>query len=170
MAAEAPAPLPGAARPVVIDTNIVLDLLVFADAAVQPLRPLLASGALRWIAAPAMRVELERVLGYAQIAPRLAYYGLGAPQVLQAFDAQSRAVAAAPRASAVCKDPDDQQFIDLAVQHSALLLSKDRAVLSLRKRLLALGVQAVPAIGPMADFSGPGMGRSSHRVSDGQWA
>ena len=148
MAAETQASPLGAARPVVIDTNIVLDLLVFADAAVQPLKPLLASGALRWIAAPAMRVELERVLGYPQIVPRLAYYGLSAPQVLQAFDAQSSTVDAAPRASAVCKDPDDQQFIDLAVRHGALLLSKDRAVLSLRKRLLALGVLATPAVAP----------------------
>jgi putative PIN family toxin of toxin-antitoxin system len=145
-AAECCAP----ARPVVIDTNIVLDLLVFADAAAQPLKPLLASGALRWIAAPAMRSELERVLGYAQIVPRLAYYGLSVPQVLQAFDAQARTVAPAPRASAVCKDADDQQFIDLAVQHSAILLSKDRAVLSMRKRLLALGAHAAPAIGALA--------------------
>ena len=142
------APEPGTARPVVIDTNIVLDLLVFTDTAVQPLRPLLASGALRWIAAPAMRVELERVLGYPQIAPRLTYYGLTVLQVLEAFDAQSRTVDSAPRASAVCKDPDDQQFIDLAVHHGAILLSKDRAVLSLRKRLLALGVHAAPALEP----------------------
>lgn len=150
MAAEALAPAAGTVRPVVIDTNIVLDLLVFADAAAEPLKPLLASGALRWIAAPAMRVELERVLGYPQIAPRLAYYGLTVPQVLQAFDAQSRTVDAAPRASAVCKDPDDQQFIDLAVHHGAILLSKDRAVLSLRKRLLALGALAAPEIGALS--------------------
>lgn len=146
MAPESPAQQ-AAPRPVVIDTNIVLDLLVFADPAVQALRSLLASGALRWIATAAMRVELERVLGYAQIAPRLAYYGLNATQVLQAFDAQTRTVDAAPRAGAVCKDPDDQAFIDLAVQHGAILLSKDRAVLSLRKRLLALGAQVAPAIG-----------------------
>lgn len=139
-----------APRPVVIDTNIVLDLLVFADSAVHALKPLLASGALRWIATAAMRVELERVLGYAQIVPRLAYYGLDAPQVLQAFDAQTCTVVAAQRAPAVCKDPDDQPFIDLAVQHGAILLSKDRAVLSLRKRLLALGVHAAPAIGALA--------------------
>jgi hypothetical protein len=76
----APEPAEGAARALVLDTNIVLDLLVFADPAVRPLPPLLASGALRWIAAPAMRVELERVLGYPQIAPRLDYYGLSAAQ------------------------------------------------------------------------------------------
>ncbi|MCO5110248.1 MAG: putative toxin-antitoxin system toxin component, PIN family [Burkholderiaceae bacterium] len=138
------------ARPVVIDTNIVLDLLVFADEAVAPLKPQLASGALQWIAAPAMRVELERVLGYPQIAPRLAYYGLSAAQVLQAFDVQTRTVDPAPRASAICKDPDDQQFIDLAVQHGAILLSKDRAVLNLRKRLQALGVELGQTMGALA--------------------
>ena len=145
----APKPAEGAARALVLDTNIVLDLLVFADPAVRPLPPLLASGALRWIAAPAMRVELERVLGYPQIAPRLDYYGLSAAQVLQAFDAQTHTVAPAPRASAVCKDPDDQQFIDLAVQHGAILLSKDQAVLRLRKRLMALGVEAMPSLQTM---------------------
>src|SRR5574343_1326317 len=137
----APEPGVAAARALVLDTNIVLDVLFRSDAAVQSLKPLLASGALRWIAAPAMRVELERVLGYPQIAPRLDYYGLSAAQVLQAFDAQTHTVAPAPRASAVCKDPDDQQFIDLAVQHRAVLLSKDQAVLRLRKRLMVLGVE-----------------------------
>lgn len=145
----APEPAEGAARALVLDTNIVLDLLVFADPAVRPLPPLLASGTLRWIAAPAMRVELERVLGYPQIAPRLDYYGLSTVQVLQAFDAQTHTVAPAPRASAVCKDPDDQQFIDLAVQHGAILLSKDQAVLRLRKRLMALGVEAMPSLQTM---------------------
>ena len=41
-----------------------------------------------------------------------------------------------------CKDPDDQKFIDLAVAHGATLLSKDRAVLALKKRLERLDVRA----------------------------
>jgi predicted nucleic acid-binding protein len=40
----------------------------------------------------------------------------------------------------VCKDEDDQQFIDLAVAHQALLLSKDKQVLRLTNRLARLGV------------------------------
>ena len=52
----------------------------------------------------------------------------------------------APRVSAVCKDADDQHFIDLAVAHRAILLSKDKAVLCMQKRLLALGAQAATAI------------------------
>jgi predicted nucleic acid-binding protein len=45
-----------------------------------------------------------------------------------------------------CSDADDQIFIDLAVAHQAVLLSKDQAVLSMQKRLSALGVQAKSAI------------------------
>jgi predicted nucleic acid-binding protein len=51
-----------------------------------------------------------------------------------------------PRAPLRCSDPDDQKFIDLAVARQALLLSKDRAVLSMTKRLTAWSVQAQPAL------------------------
>jgi predicted nucleic acid-binding protein len=47
----------------------------------------------------------------------------------------------------VCSDPDDQVFIDLAVAHRALLLSKDRAVLSMKKRLALRGVAVQAAFG-----------------------
>ncbi|MEH3085390.1 MAG: putative toxin-antitoxin system toxin component, PIN family [Xylophilus ampelinus] len=125
---------------VVLDTNIVLDAFVFADAAAQPLRDGLAAGRLDWIATAPMRTELARVLAYPQIAPRLDYYRLAAADVLAAFDRHVRLVAPAPKAPPTCRDPDDQGFIDLAVAHQARLLSKDRAVLALRKRLQALGV------------------------------
>nr|WP_137892030.1 putative toxin-antitoxin system toxin component, PIN family [Ramlibacter sp. 2FC] len=125
---------------VVLDTNIVLDTFVFSDQAALPLRERLQDGGLQWIADAAMREELARVLGYPQIRPRLAYYALDAAQVLAAFDRHARILPTAPRAQVVCKDPDDQKFIDLAVAHRALLLSKDRAVLRLTRRLLALQV------------------------------
>ena len=126
----------GPPRPVVLDTNIVLDLLVFADPDTALLRQLLHSGALHWVATAAMRDELERVLAYAHIAPRVGFYGFNTANVLAAFDAQVRCVPVAARLPAVvCKDADDQQFLDLAAAHGAVLLSKDRAVLALRKRL-----------------------------------
>jgi predicted nucleic acid-binding protein len=43
-------------------------------------------------------------------------------------------------------DPDDQKFIDVAVAHQALLLSKDQHVLSMKKRLLAQGICARAAM------------------------
>ena len=130
---------------VVLDTNIVLDVFVFADAAAVPLRAVLEAGKLRWIATRAMRVELARVLDYPQIVPRLAFYGLTAANVLAAFDHHATQVPPAPRAPVRCSDPDDQIFIDLAVTHRCPLLSKDRAVLALKKRLAPLGVLAACA-------------------------
>jgi putative PIN family toxin of toxin-antitoxin system len=134
--AEAPADEPG--RPVVVDTNVALDLLIFSDARTAPLRTLLAQGRLTWIATQVMRDELERVLAYPHIAGRMDYYRVDAAQVLAAFDAQVRRVEIAPKVAYVCKDADDQKFIDLAAAHQAILLSKDKAVICMRKRLLTL--------------------------------
>lgn len=122
-------------RPLVLDTNVVLDLLVFDDPLVPPIRELLAQGQLRWIADEAQRIELGRVLSYSKVAPRVAFYGKSAEGVLAAFDAAVQYVPTAPKVRFTCTDPDDQHFLDLAAQHQALLLSKDKAVLKQRKRL-----------------------------------
>ena len=96
-----------------------------------------------WLATVPMREELARVLEYPHIAMRLAFHGLQALQVLSQFDARARIVPVAPKAPATCKDPDDQKFIDLAISHGATLLSKDKAVLCMRRRLIRLGVVEV---------------------------
>ncbi|MDB5744125.1 MAG: hypothetical protein JWR68_2440 [Polaromonas sp.] len=133
-------------QPVVIDTNIILDLFVFADADAKPVRQALQAGKLDWIATQPMRDELARVLAYPQIVPRLDFYQLSAGDVLAAFDQHARLQEVAVKARLNCSDPDDQKFIDLAVARQALLLSKDRHVLSMAKRLLAYGVRAQSAI------------------------
>lgn len=126
---------------IVLDTNIVLDLFVFNDPATQPLQQALDAQQLRWIATAAMREELARVLDYKQIVPRLAYYQRTAADVLMQFDHHVQLVPVAPKAWVTCRDADDQKFIDLAVAHQCLLLSKDQAVLCMAKRLLALGAR-----------------------------
>ena len=131
---------------VILDTNIVLDTFVFNDPAAKPLRQALETGTLRWIATAPMREELERVLAYPKIAKRLAFYALQAADVLAQFDARVQTVDVAAKAPIICKDPDDQKFIDLAVAHKALVLSKDNAVLCMKKRLLALGAATQSAI------------------------
>ncbi|MEY2618147.1 MAG: hypothetical protein RL522_1149 [Pseudomonadota bacterium] len=133
----------------VLDTNIVLDVFVFADEAAKPVLPALAEGRWQWVATAAMREELARVLAYPQIVPRLDFYGLQAGGVLAAFDRHACVVDVPPKAPVTCSDPDDQQFIDLAVARQALLLSKDRAVLSMKKRLAAWSVQARPTFEPL---------------------
>jgi len=127
---------------IVLDTNIVLDAFVFDDPAAQPLKVALASRTIQWLATQPMRDELERVLTYPKIMVRLAFHQIAASDVLAQFDTQVRLVDLAPKASVTCRDPDDQKFIDLAVAHQCALLSKDRAVLDMRKRLRALGVMA----------------------------
>ena len=134
-------------RPVVVlDTNIVLDVFVFNDAASAPLKQALEARKLDWLATPPMRDELARVLAYPQIIPRLKFYQLSAEDVLNAFDRHARLTEVPAKASVTCSDADDQKFIDLAVAHQALLLSKDQHVLSMQKRLLAQGIRAQAAM------------------------
>ena len=133
-------------RPVVVDTNVALDLLIFSDPRTVPLRTLLAQGRLAWIATQVMRDELERVLAYPHIVERMDYYQVSAAQVLAAFDAQARLLEVAPKVAYVCKDADDQKFIDLAAAHRAILLSKDKAVICMRKRLANLGADVATEV------------------------
>jgi putative PIN family toxin of toxin-antitoxin system len=126
----------------VLDTNIVLDLLVFADPQVKPLSEALGAGELRWLATAAMREELARVLRYPKLAERVAFHRGSDDAVLAEFDRHAQLVEAPPKAVVTCGDPDDQKFIDLAVAHRCTLLSKDREVLRMRKRLERLQVRA----------------------------
>jgi putative PIN family toxin of toxin-antitoxin system len=130
----------------VLDTNIVLDLWVFQDPAVQPLRVGLAQTGWRWLASAAMREEMARVLDYPHISRRLHAQQHTAQTVLERFDAAVTLVDAAPKASITCKDSDDQKFIDLAVAHQAWLFSKDKAVLCMNKRLHKLGSVLNPVL------------------------
>lgn len=130
--------------PVVIDTNIVLDLWVYQDPATPPLLAALQEGAVQWLATAPMREELLRVLDYPHIAKRRERDGVSAAAVLAHFDALAQLQDVAAKAPYVCKDEDDQKFIDLAVAHQALLLSKDKQVLRLTNRLARLGVGVRP--------------------------
>lgn len=135
----------------VLDTNVALDLLVFRDPSAAALDQALASGALCWIATTAMRDEFQRVLGYPAVATRLARSERTAQQALAEFDARAAIVDAAPVSPPTCSDPDDQPFIDLAVQHRCVLLTKDAAVLGLRRPLAAMQVTAC-AVLPAASY------------------
>ena len=139
-------PIPAGGISLVLDTNIVLDVFVFNDAASAPLKQALLAGEVQWLATQAMRDELARVLAYPQIVPRLKFYQLTAEDVLVTFDQHARITEVPAKASVTCSDADDQKFIDLAVAHQALLLSKDQHVISMRKRLLAQGIRAQAAM------------------------
>lgn len=128
---------------VVLDTNTVLDCLVFRDPAAGVLATALATGAVRWMACPSMPRELERVLGYG----RLGRWTPNSECVLASFDAYACMVAEppAPSPGPRCTDPDDQVFIDLALAERARwLVSRDRAVLKLERHARARGLRIVP--------------------------
>ena len=131
-------------RPVVLDTNVVLDLLVFADPSIQALEAALATGQLAWLGTVAMRDELQRVLAYPALSAALAARKLMAVDMLAHFDRRCVIRPAAPVCGIRCGDPDDQSFIDLAVAHRAMLVSKDKAVLRLQRRMAAIGVTVQP--------------------------
>ena len=132
----------------VLDTNIVLDLWVFDEPQAHALRASVESGRSHWLATATMREELARVLAYPQILKRLTHRALPTSEVLAHFDRWAQLQPDAPKAPCVCKDPDDQKFIDLAVSHKAALHSKDRHVLCMRKRLERCGVALNPALSP----------------------
>ena len=123
----------------VLDTNIVLDLLVFQDPSTRRLHADLVCAAALWITTHAMRAEFERVLGYPKIDARLRTQGLTATRLLAHFDALSGIREVPDRAAVRCSDRDDQIFVDLVVAHGACLLSKDQALLRLRRSLSAAG-------------------------------
>ena len=129
----------------VIDTNIVLDLWLFEDPATIPLRAALQSGAISHLATDSMRDELERVLAYPHLVKRMAKSSIQAQDILIRFDEYLLAAEPAAKAACTCKDPDDQKFIDLAVAHAVPLLSKDKAILCMKKRLFQSGVVLNPS-------------------------
>ena len=134
--------------PVVLDTNVLLDLLVFDDPSTHLLKREVEGGSLSWLATPPMRDELQRVLTYPHIAARMVRQAVSESAVLAWFDRYSQPQPPPEACAAICRDKDDQKFIDLAVAHGALLLSKDDAVLRLRKRMVASGARVQSVFTP----------------------
>jgi putative PIN family toxin of toxin-antitoxin system len=134
---------------VVLDTNIVLDLWLYKDKATPALREALETKTVQWLATSVMREELARVLAYPHIAQRLGLSQRSAQDILAQFDAHVQLMPIAAKALYVCKDGDDQKFIDLAAEHKTQLISKDKAVLTMRNRMARLGV-AVGKVFPAA--------------------
>lgn len=124
---------------IVLDTNALLDWVVFRDPVAAPLEAALRAGRLRWIASPAMATEWHHVW------PRsvFARWQPDAARTQAVFE-QAHLVPEPPRGPLRCKDPDDQVFIDLALQHRARwLISKDAALLKLARRARLLGVEVM---------------------------
>ena len=128
------APPPTGVCTVVLDSNVVLDWLVFRDPSSQAVAAAITTGRLRWIATRPMLDELEHVLTRGSLASLQS----NVDEVLARWHTWVTPVEPAPVTpfrALRCTDPDDQKFIDLALQAGAsALLSRDRAVLKLAGR------------------------------------
>ena len=124
---------------IVLDTNICLDLFVFRDPRWQLLLEAMQTGSVEAVTRADCRTEWTLVLAYTKFglddaAQRVA---------LNEFDRWIKLVDgdAAGRVLPVCKDPDDQKFLELAAgSDAAILLSKDKALLKLARRARKLGL------------------------------
>jgi uncharacterized protein len=123
-----------AAVRVVLDTNVLLALFVFADSRYVAIRERLSTG--NWLALGNARcvAEYEHVLSYPE-------FGLDETARRAAFDAYAAMVVsvstipAAARSLPQCRDADDQKFLELARDGRAdWLVTSDKALLKLARR------------------------------------
>ena len=129
----------------VLDTNVVLDWLVFEEPSGLALGQAILREELHWLVTPAMQAELLAVLARLHSHPPLQRWRDREAPALAMLATWARAVPAPDPLptdrQARCSDPDDQIFIDLAVARGVpWLLSRDRAVLRLARRLRPWGV------------------------------
>jgi putative PIN family toxin of toxin-antitoxin system len=131
----------------VLDTNTVLDWLVFEDARMSELQRAWDERRLELITHLPALDELRRVLTY----PQLKLPESKQRAALQLYESRVRVVTlpdgvtmqslGMPSGFPRCKDCDDDHFLALAYHHHAdAVVSKDRAVLDLAKRARRFGV------------------------------
>jgi putative PIN family toxin of toxin-antitoxin system len=123
----------GPPRRVVLDTNAVLDWLLFDGPGVQPMIAAVKQGRLLPITNDACFAELERVLRY----PRLRLDTAQRGALLAAYRTAATWIdAAAGEDVPRCRDRDDQKFLDLAAAARAhFLVTRDARVLAMSRRM-----------------------------------
>lgn len=116
---------------VVLDTNICLDLFVFHDTISTDLLKAIENNRLVAITREDCRCEWLHVLDY----PKLALDDTKKALSKQAFDRHIRIITPEKRdyrTLPVCRDKDDQKFMELAYDaHASCLITKDKALLKL---------------------------------------
>jgi predicted nucleic acid-binding protein len=151
-----PSPTDPTPAELVLDTNVVLDWLVFRNPSSATLSGALSSGCAIWLATASMHRELEHVLTRGSLDAWSPDLGL----VRSAWERWGRMVEEPPsrqHGGLRCTDADDQVFLDLALHHRAAgLLSRDRALLRLAGAARRLGLQIVTPDDWARSFGGEG--------------
>jgi putative PIN family toxin of toxin-antitoxin system len=115
----------------VLDTNVILDLLVFKDPSAEPIRLLLDAKQVDAVRTSVSMAELIDVIG----RPAFKLSQEDQETILQAWQSNTRLLenTGIEPAPFTCRDPDDQVFLDMAYSlRPTFLLSKDLRVLELR--------------------------------------
>jgi uncharacterized protein len=123
----------------VLDSNVVLDLWLFVNPAVEALRCALREGRLRWLACPSMLTELGhlRARDFPARYPPSPEWLAPSPLLVEEPD-QS-----APWRS---RDRSDQVFLDLAWQHRLPLWTLDGDLLQWRRKAARQGLRIETAL------------------------
>ena len=122
----------------IIDTNVLLDLFVFADERVLALREAIEGKRAQLFYSSAMLEEFKDVLGRAQFNLSDEVQN----NILRYWQELGTQLTIKHSAPVRCSDPDDQIFIDLAYQlRPSVLFSKDLALINLRGKLHGLEIE-----------------------------
>jgi uncharacterized protein len=131
----------------VLDTNIVLDCLVFKDPGIRRLMTALEERRVQALGHALTLDELQRVLAYPQCRLNAAeqqqvldrYLGLATLATMP--EGFSRETLLLPTGFPRCRDRDDEPFLALAYHARAQgLVTKDKVILKLRKKVRKFGV------------------------------
>ena len=139
----------------VLDTNVWLDWLVFDDPSIAPIRAAVEANRAEVFIDAACEAELERALAY-DFGRKRTLDAAGRDACLALCRSVARKIeSAVPEAERArlpaCRDPDDQKFLEAALNSRAeFLLTKDRALLDLARRALPFRILTP------ADFAGAG--------------
>jgi len=124
----------------VLDTNVCLDLFVFHDPRWTELLNGLHRGTLTAVTSAGCRDEWLAVLHYSH----LPVTELNRQSIIDAFDkliTWSNPELSPNIKLPVCKDPDDQKFMELARDSKAThLITKDKALLKCARKVLHAGL------------------------------
>jgi putative PIN family toxin of toxin-antitoxin system len=139
-------------RRLVLDTNVCLDLFVFRDPRWAALLSALQRSEVQAYTRADCRMEWTLVLGYARLGLDAAQQAAALAEFDQLISLISDATAPqvpgsilidAPKLP-LCRDPDDQKFIELAAAcHADALLSKDKLVLKLARKMKKLALYRI---------------------------
>ena len=131
--------IPKPATRLVLDTNVCLDLFVFRDPRWQTLLAAMRAGEVECVTREDCRTEWTLVLAYT----RLGLDAQAQQAALAEFDSLIALADDLPPEAPlpVCKDRDDQKFLELAASSGAhCLITKDKALLKLARRTRKLGL------------------------------